>query len=171
MNETTKQTLFNLLIGGLPVSHYPMTKDQLSEDKRMDHIHEMRSRAKEAITKAQDVMKSKKGTNYQPYHERDRVWLEATNLKTTHPTTKLAPKRYGPFTIKKRISDIVFQLELPHQWKIHNVFHTSLLTPYVETELHSPSYPEPPLEITEGDPEFEVKQIVGSRQIGKKRTL
>jgi hypothetical protein len=116
-------------------------------------------------------MKSKKGTNYKPYHEGDRVWLEATNLKTTHPTIKLASKRYGPFTIKRRISDVVFQLELPHQWKIHNVFHASLLTPYVETKLHGPSYPKPPPEITEGDPEFEVEQIVGSRRIGKKKTL
>jgi hypothetical protein len=137
----------------------------------MDHIHEMRSRAKEAITKAQDVMRKKKGTNYQPYHEQDQVWLEATNLKTTHPTAKLAPKRYSPFRIKKKILDIVFQLELPHQWKIHNVFHTSLLTPYVETELHGPNYPEPPPEITEGDPEFEVEQIMGSRRIGKRKTL
>jgi hypothetical protein len=71
MNEMTKQTPSNLLIGGLPVSHYLMTEDQLSEDKRMDCIHEMRSRAKEAITKAQDIMKSKKGTNYKPYHEGD----------------------------------------------------------------------------------------------------
>jgi hypothetical protein len=89
-------------------------------------------------------------------------------LKTTHPTTKLAPKRYGPFTIKKKVSDVIFQLELPHQWKIHNVFHTSLLTPYIETELHGPNFPKPPLEIVEGDPEFKVEQIVGSRQVGKK---
>jgi hypothetical protein len=162
MNETTKQTPFNLLIGGLPISHYLMTENQLSEDNRMDRIHEMRSRAEEAITKAQDIMRKKKGTNYQLYHEQDQVWLEATNLKTTHPTAKLAPKRYGPFRIKKKILDIVFQLELPQQWKVHNVFHTSLLTPYVETELHNPNYPKPPLEITEGDPEFEVEQIVGS---------
>jgi hypothetical protein len=92
-------------------------------------------------------------------------------LKTTHPTTKLAPKRYGPFTIKKRVSDVVFQLELPHQWKIHNVFHASLLTPYVETELHGPNFPKPPPEIIEGDPEFEVEQIVASRRIGKRKTL
>jgi hypothetical protein len=92
-------------------------------------------------------------------------------LKTTHPTTKLAPKRYGPFIITKRVSDVVFQLELPHQWKVHNVFHASLLTPYVETELHGPNYPEPPPDISEGDPEFEVEQIVGSRRVGKKKTL
>jgi hypothetical protein len=144
MNETTKQSPFNLLIGGLLVSHYPMTENRMTKDDRMDRIHEMRSRAQEAITKAQDVMKAKKGTNYKPYQEQDRVWLEATNLKTTHPTAKLAPKRYGPFTITKRILDVVFQLELPQQWKVHNMFHASLLTPYVETELHGPNYPEPP---------------------------
>jgi hypothetical protein len=171
MNEMTKQTPFNLLIGGLPVSHYPMTKDQLSENERMDRIHEMRSRAEEAITKAQDIMRNKKGTNYKPYQEMDRVWLEATNLKTTHPTTKLAPKWYGPFTIKKKVSDVIFQLELPHQWKIHNVFHASLLTPYIETELHRPNYPKPPPDIVEGDPEFEVEQIMNSRQVGKRKTL
>jgi hypothetical protein len=171
MNKMTKQTPFNLLIGGLPVSHYPMTEDQSLEDERMDRIHEMRSRAEEAITKAQDVMKNKKGTNYKPYQEMDQVWLEATNLKTTHLTTKLALKWYGPFTIKKKVSDIVFQLELPHQWKIHNVFHASLLTPYIETELHGPNYPEPPPDIVEGDPKFEVEQIVSSRRVGKKKTL
>jgi hypothetical protein len=66
---------------------------------------------------------------------------------------------------------VVFQLELPHQWKIHNVFHASLLTPYIETELHGQNFPEPPPEIVEGDPEFEVEQIVGSRRIGKKKSL
>jgi hypothetical protein len=116
-------------------------------------------------------MKTKKGTNYKPYQEQDRVWLEVTNLKTTHPTAKLAPKRYGPFTVMKRVSDIVFQLELPHHWKIHNVFHASLLTPYVETELHGPNFPEPPPEIIKNDLEFEVEQIVGSRRVGKKKSL
>jgi hypothetical protein len=71
MNETTKQTPFNLLIGGMPVSHYPMTKDQMTKDNRMDRIHEIRSRAQEAIMKAQDVMKTKKGTNYKPYQKQD----------------------------------------------------------------------------------------------------
>jgi hypothetical protein len=66
---------------------------------------------------------------------------------------------------------VVFQLELPHQWKIHNVFHASLLTPYIKMELHGQNFPEPPPEIVEGDPEFEVEQIIGSRQIGKKKSL
>jgi hypothetical protein len=41
----------------------------------------------------------------------------------------------------------------------------------VETELHGRNFPEPPLEIIENDPEFEVEQIVGSRRVGKKKSL
>ena len=33
------------------------------------------------------------------FHEGDQVLLEATNLQTTHPKAKLAPKRYGPFKV------------------------------------------------------------------------
>jgi hypothetical protein len=37
--------------------------------------------------------------------------------------------------------------------------------------IHGPNYPEPPPDIIEGEPEFEVEQIVGSRHTGKKKTL
>jgi hypothetical protein len=171
MNETTKKTPFDLLIGVTPPSHYPMPKQPALDDNRLDQLQEVRVKAKEAVLKAQDITRHKKISKYVPYEEGDRVWLEGKNLKTTHPTAKLAPKWYGPFTIKKKISDIVFQLELPNQWKIHNVFHASLLSPYLKTNIHGPNYPEPPPDIIEGEPEFEVEQIVGSRRIGKKKTL
>ena len=171
MNETTKQSPFNLLIGGLPTSHYPMTEPTLTDDQRMDRIHQMRSRAQEAITKAQDVMKQKRGTNYKPFNVNDRVWLEATNLRTTHPTPKLAPKRLGPFKILNKVSEVVYQLELPPQWKIHNVFHTSLLTPYTEPDLNVQTYLKPPPDIVEGEPEFEVERVLKARRVGKNKTL
>ena len=120
---------------------------------------------------AQDVIKNKNKNMYQPYHEGDQVWLEATNLKTTHPMAKLALKRYGPFTIKKAISEVVFQLELPHQWKLLNVFDAFLLIPYIGTELHGKNFLEPFPDIVEGEQEYEVEQIVGSRRVGKKKTL
>jgi hypothetical protein len=41
----------------------------------------------------------------------------------------------------------------------------------METELYGPNYPEPPPNISEGDPEFEVKQIVGLRRVGRRKTL
>jgi hypothetical protein len=69
------------------------------------------------------------------------------------------------------ISNVVYQLALPTHWKIHNVFHTSLLTPYHETAIHGPNYHEPPPDVIDGEPEWEVEQVTGSRRFGRKKEL
>ena len=71
----------------------------------------------------------------------------------------------------KVISPIIFKVELPQAWSIHNVFHASLLTPYCETTVHGANYPEPPLELIEGEEEYIVDQILNSRQHGKGKQL
>jgi hypothetical protein len=48
---------------------------------------------------------------------------------------------------------------LPPQWKIHPVFHASLLMPYVETNEHGPNYTRPPPDMIEGEEQYEVKAI------------
>jgi hypothetical protein len=70
----------------------------------------------------------------------EQVWLEASNLKLPYQTSKLAPKRQGPFKIIRKISPVAYQLELPASWTIHNVFHASLLSPYRETPAHGPNF-------------------------------
>ncbi|KAF8660467.1 hypothetical protein AX16_001621 [Volvariella volvacea WC 439] len=62
-------------------------------------------------------------------------------------------KREGPFTITKVLGPITFRLELPEQWKIHNVFHASLLTPYRENEVHGPNFLTPPPDIINDEEE------------------
>jgi hypothetical protein len=99
------------------------------------------------------------------------VWLEGVNLKLTHLKAKLDAKRYGPFQIIKEVSPIVFQLALPPQWCIHNVFHTSLLTLYKEMEEHGENLMQPPPELIEGQEEFEVEQILNSRRMGCAKKL
>ena len=163
--QTTKQSPFNLLIGGLPTSHYPMTEPMLTDDERMNRIHQMRSRAQEAITKARRRrMKQKRGTNYKPFPiVNDRVWLEATNLRTTHPTAKvnLPKSTRGPFKILNKISEVVYQLELPPDSGKFTTFspHITPLHPVYRNGVppHGPNYLQPPLDIVEGEPEFEVK--------------
>jgi hypothetical protein len=85
----------------------------------------------------------------------------------THPTNKLVPKRYGPFLIKKEISPVMFKIELPRNWKIYDIFHTLLLSPYKETEEHRVNYPEPPPDLIEDNPEYEVEQVLASRHFGR----
>jgi Chromo (CHRromatin Organisation MOdifier) domain len=83
-----------------------------------------------------------------------------------HPTAKLGPKRYGPFPVTKVMSLVVFKLQLLTSWKIHNVFHTSLLSPYKEMEEHGMNYEEPPPDLIDGEHEYEVEQILDARHHG-----
>jgi hypothetical protein len=85
---------------------------------------------------AQESMKAQYnrfGATNPQWEIRDLVWLEGKNIKTEYPTAKLAPKRFRPFPIVEKIGSTLFKLKLPAKWKIHDVFHASLLTPYHET--------------------------------------
>ena len=48
---------------------------------------------------------------------------------------KLAPRYYGPFEILSRIGQVAYQLELPPNLRVHNVFHISVLKKYVHDAL------------------------------------
>jgi hypothetical protein len=98
----------------------------------------------------------------QTFKEGDQVWLEGHNLHLDQPSAKLAPKRHGPFRIKQVLSPIMYQLTLPHQWKIHNVFHVDLLTPYNKTDFHGPNYTRPPPDLIKDNEEYKVEQILKS---------
>src|SRR6267142_5511336 len=60
--------------------------------------------------------------------------------------------------------EIQVLLMLPTQWKMHNVFHGSLLLPYHKMKEHGHSFPEPTPELIEGQPEWEVEEILNSRR-------
>ena len=74
------------------------------------------------------------------YRVGEWVWLEAKYLTLPYTLAKLAPKHHGLFQITKEISPVAYQLALPRAWMIHNVFHSSLLTPYKETCEHGAQF-------------------------------
>jgi len=93
----------------------------------------------------------------------DMVWLLPRNIRTTRPCKKLDYKKIGPFKILARIGTSAYNLDLPASMRIHNTFHISLLELYNDNKLPS-QRSEPPLPIIiEGEPEYELEEIIDSR--------
>jgi hypothetical protein len=133
VNSTTKKTPFELILGYTPTIQQPQRAPQMPSLKEcIKEIQRHRQEAQEAIKVTQQHLI--KETAFKPFKVGDRVWLEKTNLPLPYESSKLAPKRYGPFLITKKISDVSYKLKLPPTWKIHDMFHTGLLTPYKEND-------------------------------------
>ena len=95
----------------------------------------------------------------------DHVMLNAKNIRTKRTAKKLSPKLYSPFKVLENRGNRAFKLEISPRWKIHPIFHVSLLEPY----RHSlrPGREQPPRELEEidGDLEWEVERIIKSEII------
>jgi hypothetical protein len=151
-------------MGHIPRVHQPThTTSSPTLNDRLTSISQARKDAVDALRKSQSL---ELPSNFVPYCVGDRVWLEGRNLNTTHPSAKLAPRRHGPFLMTAAVSRTSYRLKLPTTWRIHNVFHASLLTPYKETTLNGNKYQEPVPELIDGQPEWEVEQILGTRRQG-----
>jgi len=78
-------------------------------------------------------------------------------------------KYHDPFEVEKIISPLAVQLTLPRKWKIHSVFHVSLLEPYRTSEHRAPPDPSNVLrkvdEIEQSE-EHDVDEVLGSTKRG-----
>jgi hypothetical protein len=173
INTSMGYTPFNLLISHMPTMNVSTDITNVPEVAcRREWLEQAWQCAQAAIRAAQQLImqrgQRKKGQHhYQGHMVGDMVWLEGANLKLTHLKSKLDAKRYSPFPITKGISPVVFQLALPPQWHIHNMFHASLLTPYKEMEEHGGNFAQPPPELIDGQEKYEVEQIMNSQRIGR----
>src|SRR6266436_2821469 len=134
---------------------------------RSEAMNQNRRNAIWALNKSSD----QNGPPLSQYKPGQQVWLDATHLKLPHQKAKLTPKCLGPFDIIKEISPVAYQLALPANWRIHDVFHTSLLNPYYETNAHSPNFTHPPPDLIKGEEEFKVERIVAHRTFGQSKCL
>ena len=161
-NATTKKAPFELILGHIPKVHQSIRPVKSpSVEVWLQQLKQAHEEAKEALRRAVDMALS---THFEPYKKGDKVWLEGCNLNTTHPSSKLAPRRYRPFPITRVVSCTSYQLKLPPQWKLHDAFHATLLTPYKETALNGQSYQEPTPDLIDGQPEWEVESLLRVRR-------
>jgi hypothetical protein len=100
------------------------------------------------------------------FSEGDKVLLSMKylNFKRGKRSRKLLPKWIGPLEIEQVVGPVAYKLKMNLGWRIHPVFHVSLLEPYRSDGRVQP--PPPPIEL-EGAPEYEVDSILDHRFRGR----
>ena len=108
-------------------------------------------------------MTSRTTRHFHPWKVGDKVWLEATHLRLHYPSRKLAPKRHGLFKVVQVLSPLTYKLRLPSTWRIHDVFHASLLSSYRSTEPYSPIFSSLPPDVIDNEEEYEIEAILSHK--------
>jgi len=101
----------------------------------------------------------------------DLVMFNAKNIRTNRPWKKWSPKPNGPFKLLEKQGSRAYKLEIWPRWKIHPVFHISLLEPYQASNQPNREQPPRDPEESEGDLEWEVERIVNSEIISYMRKV
>lgn len=98
------------------------------------------------------------------FEEGQQVLLSTSDLRLrSRITPKFSSAWIGPFTIKRKLSPLNYELELPSSLSIHPVFHISKLRQYQSSERFDVLRPSiadrPPPEIVGKEEQFEVEAI------------
>ena len=134
---------------------------------KMKQLQKNREEALAAHELARTRMIERRQGNFTPFRKGEKVWLDSRNLKTLYHK-KMAPKREGPFEIVDVLGPLTYRLQLPETWKIHNVFHASLLRRYRENDVYGEIYERPPAELNdEGQEVYTVEAILKHRKRGR----
>ncbi len=169
VNVTTGLSPNQILLGYNPILNVEESQGTTNDlvEMRSEAMNQNCRNAIWALNKSSD----QSGPPPSQYKSGQQVWLDATHLKLPHQKAKLTPKRLGPFRIIKEVSPVVYQLALPASWRIHDVFHASLLNPYHKTKAHSPNFTHPPPDLIKGEEEYEVERIIAHRTFGRSKRL
>jgi len=99
----------------------------------------------------------------------DFVIMHAKSISTKGPSKKLSPKLHGPFKVLEKKGSRAYKLQISPLWKMHRVFHVSLLEPYRAS--NQPNCEEPPRDPgdIEGDLAWEVERIIKGEIISDTR--
>ena len=99
------------------------------------------------------------------YKPGDRVYLDASDIKTTRLSPKLSHCRLGPFEIECQVGPSAYRLKLPYGMRqLHLVFNVVKLSTVPEDLIlgRKPQALLPPI-VVDGEEEWEVEEILNSR--------
>src|SRR5579862_4436921 len=151
----------------------PKEKLNREEAKAMvTRLHESWQKARATMTRSQERYTTQANRHRRPvdFGVGDKVWITTKHWKTDRPSKKLAGQMEGPYEILEQVGHS-FRLKLPDSMKIHPVFHAEKLRKDPGNPLPGQDNPRPPpLEMEDGEAEYEVQEVIAVRLIrGKLR--
>jgi hypothetical protein len=170
VHSSTQQTPFMLDSG----RHPRMGFEPQQPRSHVESVNEFKDRmgkgleeAKAALTKAKDEYAqyyNRRRTPAPEYKTGDMVFLDASDIKTTRPSKKLAHRRLGPYMVEEKVGHS-YRLRLPPTLhRLWPVFPVTKLTPAPPDPIPGRRRDEPPPPILmDGQEEYEVEDILDSR--------
>lgn len=166
-SATTGQSPFYLLYGVLPRSHLPTNDSEPSDaDQFAEDRQRIREEAGDAVKLAQARMAKYYDAKHTPMFKAEYVWLKlakGTDVGYRLPSmSALDVRKIGPFKVKRQISKVAFELELPSYLRMHPVISCIHLEP-ANGEHRDRQTPPPPLMI-DGEERFIIDRILRKEQ-------
>ena len=94
----------------------------------------------------------------------NQVYVKAKYFRSTQPSKKLSEKNLGPYPIIAQVGTLSFTICLPNSMHaVHPVFHVSQLKPAMPNTIPNQSQPLPPPVEVDGEPEYEITEILDSK--------
>ena len=169
-NASTSHTPFELNCGYHPRTSYEEKVDSRSQSKSADELaeelREIMTVFRENFHQAQELQKQayNKGVKTRSYAPGENVWLNSKFIKTKR-NRKLEAKFFEPFQVLHPVRKQAYKLDLPRNWRIHDVFYVSLLEQDTTRKKREFSVPE----FEPGDnKEYKVEAIRESAVYAKK---
>ena len=97
--------------------------------------------------------------------------VKAQHFRSMRPSKKLSEKNLGPYPIIAQACTHSFTLRLPDSMRaIHPVFHVSQLEPTTPNSISGRVQPPPPPVEIDGEPEYEISEILDSKIDRRRRS-
>ena len=173
-SQSTGYTPFYLNYGYHPATPLDLIRDSKTTavegvnvfTQRLERISQ---RAGQMLQRAQERQKiqADRRRREQVFHVGEQVLLSTEHLQLKNaPVRKLRRRFVGPFFVTRRIGPVAYELELPQTWRIHPIFHTSLLRPFRTPTWSTPQESAVDDLELEDDRSYEVEKLLRWRWSG-----
>lgn len=167
----TQMSPFYVNYGFHPRSNWPRPDENIRNPVSRIYAHwikQIHDQCREQLERTRGAMgryydkRRHSGPKFKPG---DLVMVDGRNIKTKRACKKLDHKMHGPFEIDTMISSHAARIRLPGRWRVHNVFHVSLLEPYRQSQMRKPIDPKAVLQAIqdiEDQEYYDIDEIMAS---------